>query len=279
MDSAHGFVNIGANCWLNSLLQALLSCPSFVETLVATRPKSELAKTLVEMIEAPLEARPNFAPKVLAAFQAQAQRYGKSLDVYSQEGCQNGFTVLMELLGSTEVNNLAINKWYGTVTCPECAYVSRNESHEFSIQTTKSFCEPMVMGEPARSFNEWLKVHTSTIDEWTCERCRVKTRSVIRLEQIATLRDIIVVMITDRSAETYPETMEFPSIKGNPICYRLIAGISHQGSMNPVTYASAGHYMCYGYRNSRCYLFNDTSVSSVGGIPTPRCNVLIYHRV
>lgn len=278
----HGFNNLGANCWFNSMLQSLLCCESFVNTLLTHRDTfkmNRLGKILVEMLDMPATARASYPQKLLVEFHTMAKSQGKTIDVFSQEGCQNGFTVFMELLNSVEINDIFINKSHCEITCQSCKTRFPSESHEFSIQVTKDFKVPLVKDGAPRSFNDWIKARISLVDEWKCEKCGYKSKNLVRYETIATLRDIIMVFVVDRSHETYPETLEFPGKSGGVLKYRLVAGIEHLGNLNPVTYSSSGHYKCHGLRGNRYYIFNDSSVIPASSIPTQHCNVIVYHKV
>ena len=165
------------------------------------------------------------------------------------------------------------------IVCQGCSHRFSRESHEFSIQVTSEFSNPLVKGGAKRSFNDWMKSRVSIVDEWTCEKCKHKSKNLIRYETIATIRDIIMVFITDKSRETYPDTLEFPGKNGITLKYRMVAGIEHLGSINSITYASSGHYKCHGLRSGKYYTFNDSSVTPISSIGSSWCNVIVYHRI
>lgn len=263
------------------MLQALLCCDSFTKTIIENKGllgKNNLGKVLVEMLEAVPTARAAFPQRLLAEFQRMAKALGKTIDVYSQEGCQNGFTVFMELLNCAEINNLFINKSHYDIICQGCKYRASSESHEFSIQVTKDFINPLIKGGGRRTFNDWIKARVSIVDEWKCEKCKHKSTNMVRYETIATLSEVIMVFVIDMSRETYSDVMEFPAKDGCTLKYRMVAGIEHSGSLNPTTYYSSGHYKCHGIRDGKYYTFNDSSVSSASGIQSPFCHVIVYHR-
>lgn len=278
----HGFVNLGANCWFNSLLQSLLCCESFVNAIVSNRDEfmlNPLGKVLLEMFDQPLSKRPFYTQRLLSEFQRLAKAQRKTIEVYSQEGCQNGFTVFMELFNSNIINDLFINKSYNIVICPCCKESKQNQSHEFSIQVTSQYKQPLVKGGGERSFNEWLKSRVSIVDVYKCSKCNTISKDVVMFDTLATLRDIIVVFVVDNSRQQYPDTLSFDGKDGNPRNYKMVAAIQHIGGIDRVTYRSSGHYLCYGARGTQCYIFNDSSVTPVSSIMSSVANVIMYQLV
>lgn len=275
----NGFVNIGANCWFNSLLQALLSCPSFVKSIkdnsdeLSTKP---FGKALVDLLAATPTQRSTFPPRLLFTFQDAARKYGKTIQVFSQEGCQNGFTVMMELLDCRSMDDAFVNKYHCNTDCPGCGRRVRNMSFEYSIQICSGWDEPILDGQP-RVFNEYLCKRVSLIDSYKCEGCEVISKSVPRIETLATIRDVIMVFVVDRSTKEYPKMLEFNAKEGNILKYILVAGIQHIGGFDRRTFTSSGHYICYALRGDKYYLFNDSTVSPATGIPTNLAHVLVYH--
>lgn len=280
--SPHGLNNLGANCWFNSLLQALLCCKSFTDALIKNRERlqtNRLGKALIEMLDAAPSARSAFPQRLLKEFEAMCGAFEKTVSVYSQEGCQNGFTVFMELLNCSDINDAFINKSHCLIVCQGCGKHTSTSSYEFSIQVTEGYVTPLTKeSSTPRTFNDWLGSRVSIVDEWKCEACSHKSTNVARLEMIATLRDVIMVFITDKSKSTYPNTLTFPGKNGTTFRYNLVAGIEHIGSQNPITYQSSGHYKCHGVRDGVCWTFNDSSFYRTNSIPTASCHVIVYHK-
>lgn len=280
-----GLNNCGANCWWNALLQSLFSCPAFLKRLREAEEPNQLAKEFVSQIG-------TAAPSSIALLHKciiECRKTGKTLDLLSQEGTNNGLIVLLELLGIQNIENLFANRYKITFICNNCqGPVSTTEDMSSIITVYKSL-------STEEEFVDYIKGHWAPISDYKCPKCnQIISGTNNRYEKLTMLREILPIVF-NKGILTYdklflPPQLKFrthsPDYKPNYLIYEPVAQIEHSGQIDPTRYTSSGHYWARVFRPNQekgiIYLANDTYVDP--GTPgpltvTPNTHMVFYHLI
>ena len=286
-----GLHNTGVICWCNSLIQALLSCPSLNRVLLenehnlADNPfASEYIRLLRAIVprddEPPVgdfgAASSNILRQFIRAMQAQQRTFRIG---GGQECVDEAFTIFLELFNCSRVDALFRNVYEYTIECDKCKQqVSKQRDPGVRIQMFSKF-----EFKSCIEFCNWIKNHPSIGDKYTCDCGNVMT-NFHRLEKLRMLREIVVIIFNkffDKDMRWFPDTLEFSALPpGNKIRYKLVAQIEHAGNMH------GGHYYTVARRydsdstnESMFKLFNDAFVSDSEYQPTTGTYMIIYHMI
>ena len=293
---AFGLFNVsGANCWLNSILQGLLSLPAFnkymLEHEAELAAKSSLSAVYINLIKKLIKtdtstvtpivnlAKPLTASaSILNALDSEARKRKLSLSVREQEGAANGLIVLLEALGDDNIYDIFYNKYQNIIACPnckKCVSVTSDVSTIVYVHSDKKFTtEQEVVA--------YIFRHAWSTTGYKCEECKQKLENVARIYQLKTLREVIVVCYDKlhSAGGWYPPELHFRTKFGTVLTYRVAAQLEHSGGLNRTTYQSSGHWWARGLRrDGKFYALNDSSVGDSNNTPTATTQLVFYHIV
>lgn len=274
-----GFNNIGAICWLNSLLQSLVSCTSLTKYMLENKDLFALNPLAIAYIGLLERALANPQPALMGAsvdVLSGLMRANKSRIVLgnSQECANEALTMFIDLMHDSDVNALFNMVYKITIICPSCG-----------VKTDKTRDDILTVGIPhvaacnsREAFTMYLKHHPNKLDYYTCEKCAMKSYGVVRSYSLVRTSDIIVVVLDKHRAkynQYYPQTLVFneKSARLAPITYTQIASIDQSGGIH------GGHYIAHALRRNRvAHDFNDTMVGPGVLTPNPNTYMVFYHK-
>lgn len=259
--------NIGSICYWNALMQALISCTSITKALKETSPKGPVGAAYMRLVDGTEESA-----VVLDTLRRDLRKRGIITTFGSQqESADEGLFLLMDAMPAA-AKEMIMHRHIRVCICDVCGQPS-DETREMS-------CHVEMFGAPATSPKEFASVlmhRIAKLDDYICEHC--SNRSVYRSEQLSMIPEILVVMFTGKftdasrpTADYFPEEFVIPSKRGNNMNFRVVATVRHSGGLN------SGHYWSVVRRGNRCYLANDSSISTVASItPDPSVFMVFYH--
>jgi ubiquitin C-terminal hydrolase len=193
-----------------------------------------------------------------------------------QESASEGLTLLLDMMNSPAIYDLFYHRYEFRIICNGCGDVV-SRVNDFEIHFEFFLEDGAAYPKTAGDFSDYIRKHTSTIDEYTCEKCNTKAKDVIRGHNLKMLPEIFIILFNKYKKKDliwYPTEMEFPGKHGTSMHYKLVGKVEHYGSLN------GGHYTAVGLRNSGYYEFNDSNINAVTDIgPTPNTYLIAYHRV
>lgn len=293
-----GLRNIGAICYMNSLIQAMISCTSFTKAVLANKEylhKTELGQALFEFVSDILSTDADAEPKtdisahsskiVTALLHELQKRQPKIKYANGQECASEGLSLVLMMLEDPEVSidkiatnpisKLFTSQYSKIIECTKCEH--RVNTVEYKTQHL--IYEVKVQKDvPDRIF---FPISNSKLEGYKCDKCEsIDTcEETIRISRIS---EIIVVtnmmLIGYRSGTGQSPIMDTPSGFGIPngdkvITFGKVAQIEQMGSQH------SGHYTAAGARKGRIpYLFDDQRVGRLRGLgPTPNTFMTFYH--
>ena len=296
---AFGFQNLGATCYFNALLQALLSCTSLTQVMLNNKDKEEyqnnpVSKVYIEMLVAMLNKKtidqmPGMAPKLWkTVFTYAGKRKDKVRFTSGQQDANEGFHLFMDAIEDLdEVQQLFEHRYESRIRCQECkkwVSIKRSENNVFSVEPNLR-CE--TLGElkdfgmiQSRNLSEFLACQLSCVDkDHECPECHVRKERT-RLDRITMVPEILVVLSKKYNSRgqklnvvtDFPSVLTFEGINGK-LKYGAVAQVEHSGSMG------GGHYWAVCRRKLGWICLNDMGVSKDTFKPTVNTYIVFYHKI
>ena len=283
-----GLINTGVICYMNSLLQALVSCTAFNQVILENEEymnKTKIGTVLFEFITCAITTPKDagvFSQKVVATLVEELRvRHPNIIYGRGQECASEGLSLLLELLNGPEIplsdstssnpiSKLFYSKYKKVVACEKCNH--KNESIEYRNQHIIYKYDNM-----ARD----ILISINTLDGYTCDKCNEsgcckEVVSITRIPEILVITDAVILAsrLFHRPTEINPTPpgFTFEGLTGI-IKYIKVAQVEQSGSLD------SGHYIAKGVRKGlEIYLFNDQSINKIDELtPTPNTFLTFYH--
>jgi ubiquitin C-terminal hydrolase len=270
---ALGSMNTGAICWLNSLMQSLLSCPCFVHRVLDSQKKlsrTPIGEALYAVVWCAMYDHKLF-PFTISALQKQIVFHKKKFGI-GQECASEGLHQLLDLVQSKDdffLSNLFMHRTRCDLICNHCRSAC-NSGVDYGI-TVQLF----QLTTPITTKDEFvnsLKLHMSESDkQCTCGAF------LVRRYRLTMIPEIVIVMFNKygvgipRLSHYFPEEFTLKSTNNNNMQYLLVAQIEHHGTLH------GGHYFAKCLRQEGVYLLNDASVSKNRFSPSTSTYMVIYN--
>jgi ubiquitin C-terminal hydrolase len=276
-----GLVNMGASCYLNSFLQALAGCTSFMRTAVENPSQTNTGAALAAFAGAYAEPGNRSLPvtvfRALAADLAARRphvRFGAG-----QESASETFVHLLDMAEapSTEspIVRLFLHRYRCTVRCQECQKVASEEAdHAVLLTMFHLDTLPVPPASPAE-FADAVRRQESVTEDFACPLCGHRGRA-LRTYCLTMVPEILFCIFNvygARRAHYFPDRFELPAIEGGALVYGLVGQIEHAGTL------AGGHYWARGLRaGGRVYRFDDDMEPTLAVFsPSPYTYAVVYH--
>jgi len=235
--------NISANCWANSLAQALYAQPHIHDYL-----DSKYGYTN------------NFGIAINnATLHHSGQQCAHEAFQIFVERAEQPIQQLFEMV--TENINTCIN------------------GHKSHIRDNSYFLLFPTIPPPTQSLNDYLVKRNPSISGAICDTCShpIRDRSEI-LRRVSKIITIVLDKFTLKTLTTFPHILDIPTHPPQTkLQYELTAVVEHSGC------AYSGHYwaICKDFTTSDWYVCNDTSISRLPHQPqpSPESYLLFYSQV
>lgn len=251
MEYPVGFVNTGSLCYLNSMIQSLLSCAPLNEFLLANEKKYRTNKLLntyinilkkvkcLEGITTCIDDNVELLRNILEY--QQSSHFG-----FSQEDASECFLLFLDSVNDKNIEKFFYHKYKCNIVCLNC-----NDNQQIQQDTSCQFSP----NQSDVDLIKFLSFNSSKLEGYTCTKCQT-TNDIYKSNILIEIPPIVIITInkfTQKFNTNYPEVLSFNA--KNKLVYKLASCIEHYGNM------FSGHYICKSKRNSGVYLFNDASFS------------------
>jgi ubiquitin C-terminal hydrolase len=225
-----GFINTGTICYFNSLLQTLISCPSF---------NKYCAEHIKEIISP--QAESNYNILLLRSF---LQNYKSTFNFgTSQECADECFKLLIEHFNAESIFMIEYSQ---KGICFNCRGIST-----LPITTNNH-----ILIDNNTTIQEHIYEHNEIVEDYKCPHCKKKNNMLIR-KYLNKSSDVIMLLFNKyykKFSSDIPKKLVFLSASKKKIKYELVSIIYHYGTKN------GGHYTATCLRDD-IYNFNDLTIT------------------
>lgn len=294
--ATQGLHNTGNICYFNSMMQCLLSCPSFWETLDGIRDKPHIQKNslmrefvkvldLLKNGQSIYDKCLNISNQIIAIAQKRNDIYKMN---HGQEDMNEGLCMLFDTLTLVpELERLFMYRQRTLIRCGKCGHETNipemnsilTVQHDLKIEQHETFKDDDEQYGKSITFDQFIKKQNSYIDgDHKCSKCELRGMKFqsVRLSMVPEILVTVIKKYDAKTATPFPNELVFNCTDGKTqMTYGLVAQSEHAGSR------ASGHYWAICLRKENNNLvwkrLNDGSVSDDTPGPTKTSYVLFYH--
>jgi len=296
-----GFVNLGFTCYYNSLLQALLSCTSFIDELLDNDyeySQNKICNIYIKLINDILDDKsesdiarlsPLSWNTIIKEISDQSPEMAKF--AMGQQCVGEGFSILLQVLEKYQgIQNLFLHRRKNRLYCRNCnTWCSETIeiNNFFSIEPDlelkqlkkfSSYSDPKTKND----LNSFLFLQDTFVDkDHICGNCNYRGEK-FKISQLTMVPEILFVLSKKYMYENnkgkkldvytdFPKILSFNSKNNIELTYQAVSQIEHSGGID------GGHYWTICKRNDGWYKLNDMSISSSEFKPTNNTYDVVYH--
>jgi len=265
--TALGSHNTGAICWLNSLMQSLLSCPSFTKQVLESQndlEKTEVGMALYNVVSCAMYKHDRFAVTISNL----QKKMVKSLLKFGvgQECATEGLVHLIDLISTEAISKLFTYRVRCYSFCESCKDLQKH-GIDYGITLNLFHITHPITNDT--EFIQNLKYHNSKTDI-KCKCGYLLTRRYY-LTMVPPILVIVFNKFNNGTGQYIPTSVSLNGTENRILEYTQVAQIEHHGTMH------GGHYFAKCLRSDGVYLLNDSSVSPDKFSPTNNTYIVIYN--
>lgn len=250
MINSCGLKNINAICYLNALIQSLLSSKSFINTIEKNKNNyNEVGKIFYNIIY-----------KINNNIKIDDDNYilSKKLGFLGQNCSHEALTKIIEILKLENIFNIKYSKYK---FCNNCHITTQQEIddriiYDFFQQNSKN------------NFSDSLNEEVEFVEDCKCEYCKKKVTHTI-LTRLIKSSDIFVIMFNQYDDKKIYHYDKIINLNNN--IYKLIAKINHIGNKN------YGHNWCIKYIDSKIFEINDENICELLNDSVDQFTYMIFY--
>ena len=283
--NACGLINNSSMCYLNSMLQSLMSCTAVTahfttHTRRYIRERNTVAIEYCRLLnDASADVKQTLSPDAIlkAIVDVTKKRCPNKQFGAGQEDAGEGLHLFLNAIDDPLLYRLFMHKYRIRTICKTCKTKLLDTRSESCVLEIPMLFDDMIIGvqQNVDPINSYVQQFVSVLDDYTCKKC--KTQNCCRVYQLMHIPEIMIIMFNKFQTKKlimYPQQLYIPGIKSKHI-HTLIAKIDHFGR-------HSGHYIAHCHRRGNTKpliaMLND-SIVSVGTLkPSTNTYLLFYHK-
>jgi len=271
-----GFKNYGSNCWLNTLLNILLNCPSFNKVLIINDTTRNIKKNKILSNYLKLFNKPEFQNKYMQKILILLTELTKDEINIKQKCFDEIFHLFMDYIEYYKLTHLFTNKFNHIIHCMDCKHQIITTDTTYVIGCFNGDNIPNTPME----YGSYIKTSRENLIDYKCDKCQ--KNNIVKLSKLARIGEILIIRFTDKYLNgkhkiNYLEKIMFKSADKRTMVYNLVAEVIQIGNNN------SGHYLTkvYQYDKKICetYLISDELVENSTFEVNKNTVLLFYHLV
>jgi ubiquitin C-terminal hydrolase len=294
-----GLINAGASCYLNSIVQALISCTSVNEVLAHDMPdpQGKIARSfarisVIDASDLPADQKRSVVAGMGKEIWSNLLEYASSrkevvrLDA-GQQCAGEGFHLILQAMEDvSEFQRLFQHRYKTTITCSKCLHVTRTAElysmfevqPDLKVEQLEDFKDVDDQYNQAVPLTQFLRKQNGYVEDYKCPKCN-DTSPKFSEVKLTMVGEILVVhakkyqgrrLRKTRDVTPFPKTLTFDT-HGGQLVYEAVAQVEHMGSL------SGGHYLTIARRKDGWNTLDDNRVSPGEFKPTANTSIVFYH--
>jgi ubiquitin C-terminal hydrolase len=281
--SVFGLNNLGNTCYLNALIQSLLSCSKFCNTI--RNINNNVAQSFIKIIETN-----NTSDFIISLQEISKSIKNDNFNFNNQQDsheiyekyfigplCEK-YDVIKDLFKAYNLYSIYCFKCH-TWNNDQKTYKIINENWVNEICCDRSLNSGLSKNlltlldkDIPKDINDYIKKRFTLLEDYTCEKCKDKNIKKIKVNFLVEIPPILVLYFNkiiniynsndsnDSKSAIYKTTtmdiklkydLYFEDTSHNVLHYELQSILLHSGSQN------GGHYTAYGKRGDKWFYFDD----------------------
>jgi len=236
-----GLKNINSICFLNSLIQTLLSCKTFVNTIKNNKDSYMRENNIIGIIFFNIILKIENNISITNDNEILSIKMG-----LTGENCTHEtFINLINILKIEKIFNMG---YENNIYCTKCEKITQQFIN--NAITYELFHEQ----EKKKNFSKTINSELEYLTDYTCDFCK-KNNIHLKQTNLIEANSIFVVMFNQYNEKTIHLYENELILLNNK--YKLVAKINHKGSLNN------GHYWMDRYTDSGIYMINDEYIKKI----------------
>lgn len=255
--NVHGFINHNSICYLNSILQCLLSCSKFVKLIVKLREEyknnnNKLAETFLKLILK--NAKKDNEVTYLSV------EINKIMGMYGQQCAAEMLLKIIEDLKLEQLFEQKIEKTFYCMNCNNIVSTKKDVSYIYNFSTE----------DVSDNFTKKINMNLNYINDYKCSKCCKKSKLII-LNSLENTSDLFIISFNKYIQKDLIDFPEQIILTDNKKKYELVGIINHSGNLH------GGHYWSQIKRNNTFYNIDDTSVNHIDKFEKLKNNFILFY--
>jgi ubiquitin C-terminal hydrolase len=255
-----GFINIGAICWFNSMLQLIISSKYIIKSIL---DDEEEQNNLLKEFQIFLRnytsnnLSQNDSVKLLRIFLLEVKEKHPSsvLNSLAQQSASEGMTFFLDMLNSKHLNKILTHVTKESIVCKQTKEIissKKNINNQFMLFDTNDLIK---RGLPDALLCSQDNLEEDFIPEDHTKDANKQYKRVYILKYIPEVIIISLNKYIQKNNVVLPDSFKIPHINGSDMVYIKKAEVDHLGSLG------GGHYIGRALREDKVFLFNDVNYS------------------
>jgi ubiquitin C-terminal hydrolase len=241
MENYIGLKNINSICYLNALIQSLLSCDKFIKAIKENKDNFMRETNVIGLLFY------NIINKMENNITVDTDNYIMSLKLnFIGENCSH--EALTFIIDKLHFENLFNIKHEKTIYCTNCDEITHQKTDTSAMY--EYFAE-----SNDKSFTDVINRQIETINnDYKCDICNKKKKHIF-LHDLILSGEIFVIMFNqyeEKKKINYEKKLNLSTG-----IYELVAKINHMGNAN------SGHYWMIRYTNNKTIAINDMQIMNI----------------
>jgi ubiquitin C-terminal hydrolase len=254
--------NNGVLCYMNSMIQALMSCTAFNQFIYDHRDDfiekdNNLALTYLNLYDINRTSKKINtcdSSQILLLINRARRKCKDNLFLSRQEDINEGLIFLLDIIGS-DIDKLFHSQYRRNIKCLNCKadHIAENpESSESMVDFSDVHPDLRECLITKKAVETFITSNVQVPRDYKCESCgiintpnsrtkNVDKANILQIYTLAKCSEIIILLLKDvfieKTERYFPLALEL-EIDNKIQYYRVVAQIEHYGS------ASSGHYTC-----------------------------------
>ena len=263
-----GLQNIGNTCYMNSAIQLLMNSDGFKNIININKDKSENLNIIYNFIIKYNNSEKYIIPKEIKNIVGKRK---KIFCGFGQQDSHEFLLYLFDIIDEDLKKNNNLHDLFGINFSINFKCKVKNCLNESEHTENDLFLNLDVKNNLDNSYRNYKEIYKLVGDNmYMCDKCNMKRPGRKKIRTSKWPSELIIVLKRFNNNLVKNNTDIYIPLQWRH-GYKLKGGILHSGTLG------GGHYVYFGRKKNKWYLFNDSSVSEIHNIENYKNKAYILH--